>query len=85
MWQTVWFVRGRGPFPVDLLRRAAAFPQTHMDSEMIERTLTGQAEGGHVTLVSRQSKTEVLETLDVVLWEGTGWSVVDITEPKEVE
>ena len=63
-------VKGRGRFPVDMLRYDRACPQTSADSRKIEDSVRNRGYNGYtITLVTER------KSVTVDRWASFGWSV----------
>lgn len=79
-----FYVTGRGPFPVDMLRYDACWPETDAASTMIAESFTdnpkGQIDRYVVALVSN-----ALYSPHVDRWASFGWLVIETPHPVDLE
>lgn len=73
-------VRGRGPFPLDMLRYDASFPRN--ESEIYDMAKTGYDEVRTITLTTYRPRKFWMPTYG--RWESFGWTAGALSEPDKV-
>lgn len=72
-------VRGRSPFPLDMLRYDRAYPHTEKDSGELRRaTETWSREDVTVVLVSKTDPRKPTGHRSEGRWNSFGWHVLDV-------
>lgn len=76
MFETVVTVRGRGDFPIDMLRYDACFPKTAEDASAISGEGLGGILNERIVKLIRRSPSDGPPTAG--RWSSFGWTVLDV-------